>query len=213
MSRRLSRLDVSAGLSHQQRRQLSGLVLDLSALYEVWHREKRQVAWGRVLAKRSPGQVRKLERKIAKVRDQLDETLEYVRSVGVGSGPDQTGNVYLARILDGISSSSAVPQLRKAQEAIDEIRLPSPEDLQRDPPPAALRRIAQQSTEVLFDFFVTECGLLKNEAEVRIAKIGAEFWNWQVSYNEEYEGDFENWKGSDAIRKRMKRGRRSPTDT
>jgi hypothetical protein len=59
-------------------------------------------------------------------------------------------------------------------------------------------------TVKLFSFFVSECALAKNEAEVRVAKIGNACLKWNVKYTESYAGD-ESWKGCPTIRQRVAR--------
>lgn len=61
-------------------------------------------------------------------------------------------------------------------------------------------------TRQLFVFFVSRCGLPRNEAEVRVAKIGNARLGWGVEFRQSYQGA-DNWKGSPTIRQRVARFR------
>ena len=68
-------------------------------------------------------------------------------------------------------------------------------------PPADPKNYA---TKRLWEFFAKECGLVRNEAEVRVAKIGNALLGWNVPYRERYAGA-DDWKGSTVIRQRVAR--------
>ena len=54
------------------------------------------------------------------------------------------------------------------------------------------------------EFFNRQCGLSQRETHVRVGKIGKALWDWNVTVREHYAGE-DAWKGSDAIRKRLRR--------
>lgn len=66
--------------------------------------------------------------------------------------------------------------------------------------------ITNELTRRLFEFFVLRCGLPRNEAEVRVAKIGNARLGWKVRFRQSYEGA-DDWKGSPAIRQRVARSK------
>lgn len=61
-----------------------------------------------------------------------------------------------------------------------------------------------EATWQLFSFFISKCRLPRNEAEVRVAKIGNACLNWDVLYTEAYQGA-DSWKGCPAVRQRISR--------
>jgi hypothetical protein len=63
---------------------------------------------------------------------------------------------------------------------------------------------AIEATCSIFWFFVSKCRLPKNEAEVRVAKIGNACLNWDVQYREVYQ-DPDGWKGCPTVRRRIDR--------
>jgi hypothetical protein len=63
---------------------------------------------------------------------------------------------------------------------------------------------AIEATCSIFWFFVSKCRLPKNEAEVRVAKIGNTCLNWDVRYTEVYR-DPVDWKGCPTVRQRIDR--------
>jgi hypothetical protein len=63
----------------------------------------------------------------------------------------------------------------------------------------------------LFWFLASKCGLEKNEAEVRVAKIGNACLSWHLRYTEVYQ-DPDGWKGCPAVRRRIDRHCKTPRE-
>jgi hypothetical protein len=64
---------------------------------------------------------------------------------------------------------------------------------------------AEDGMLALYDFFVSDCRLKKNEAEVRVAKIGNQLWDWNVAVIETPRRLTDERKGCEAVRKAVER--------
>lgn len=57
----------------------------------------------------------------------------------------------------------------------------------------------------LYDFFVQQCKLERSEAQIRVAKIGNHFWDWDLPVIEKPKRLRDERKGCEAIRKAVER--------
>ncbi|MDA1094284.1 MAG: hypothetical protein O3A25_13585, partial [Acidobacteria bacterium] len=90
---------------------------------------------------------------------------------------------------------------------LDAIQLPL--EIPATPPAGSQAQHRDNSTRGLYRFFVEQCDLAQNEAEVRVAKIGNDFWDWKLQFDAGGDGVK---KGCDAIRKHLAR-HQPQTDT
>lgn len=196
----LDALGVLKNLDLQQRDDLALFVFDVSTVLEStpdkkWIREERKTSQ----------QLRMLNRKKGKLRTALEELTAYWISIGgptteslwdESRGP--TGNVYL---IENLAFLTSIPHALEAiKEEIDSLAFPT--DFGRhtlDRPVLDKRVIAI----ALDDLFVAQCRRSRRESEIRVAKIGNHFWKWDVAVREK--GKDDKWRGSEAIRKLLKR--------
>ena len=202
---RLAELGVLDGLSDEQQSGLADIVACLDAVFDFdKHEGKPRREWRKIDASRTPTELRRVQRRVKAVQASLDGLRSAIERVGVGSGPDQWGNVYLARYLTQLG---VVPEIHRANDRFDEIR----HKLSLYRPTAADGSPSDVSdgSVWLHDFLTTTCGLQVAEAQVRIAKIDEAFFGRRVAYTERYDGA-DRLKGSDAVRKRVARRRQTP---
>ena len=117
---------------------------------------------------------------------------------------EPSGNVYLIEDLDErYGVSYALQEIKKGIDA-----LPFPLTVTSGEP--VKRPVIPKHTliVVLYDFFLTACGCTGKEAEVRTAKVGNTFWQWNLSFREKFQGRNKN-KGCDAVCKAVERHRPS----
>ena len=169
----------------------------------------------KVYRQKTPTQVRRLNRKLQSASEAVKALMAEIKAVRASE------NRYLAYQIDTrrvrvkgeeLDFVSQVEQLAQLAHAVDAIRFP-PEDASQAPTSRSLSTsdvLKDQAVRALYHLFTNKCGLKKNEAEVRVAKIGNEFWGWNLDYTDHYDGA-DGWKGCDAIRKRLAR-RDSTTD-
>ena len=218
---RLAPLGVLAGLSLHQQLALANRVWlfdDGYQRYEGLPGQEGDAAFiraQRVYQQKTPVQVRRLNRRLQKANVAVKALIDEIRAVR------ESANSYLAYQVDArrvpvrgeeLAFVSQVEQLAQLAHAVDAIEFP-PEDASRAPTAMSLRTpdvLKDQAVRALYDLFISECGLNQNEAEVRVAKIGNAFWDWDFDLTEHYDG-IDGWKGCDAIRKRLAR-RKSTTD-
>jgi hypothetical protein len=194
-------------LSEQHSCELAALLIDCQAKFEAWGAgEKTDVKalaawldrsprdWQRhvaLLAKSGPGQLRALKRRMSRINDAIEGFLKY------------------ARTLDRYLASDAIGHVEAAQDEIRQVRFREPDDLEQ------LRAYTLRSHAFVVDpkryaiekltaYLVHVCQLDRNEAYVRVAKIGNHFWNWGVKSNERYDGT-DKWKDAPAIRQHFAR--------
>ena len=160
--------------------------------------------------KRTPKDLARLDKKLARVREAWTDLLKEVGEI------HKRGNVHLAYLLR--QRSVVVPgadlhiekMLDGVTRALDAVRLPS-EDRTTRPPDSqvvAERALRDHAVWILYRFFSDESRLDQNEAEVRVAKIGNALWQWNLEYTERYDPATGS-KGCPAIRQWLKRTRPS----
>jgi hypothetical protein len=169
--------------------------LELSALVARFYAEGNCVKWlepqkreRRVWARQGHGRVRKVRKKMKDAGRAINAVRAYLKQIDIAV--DQTIDKVLDRSVAVLDSS----MLETAYGVISSLKTTDPHE---------------GTMVALFDFFVNECGLHKNEAEVRVGKIGNYFWEWKVSVIEHYSGRGENWKGCPAVRQAVARQKRT----
>ena len=210
---KLVQIGAMEGLSADQRQMLADFVLAGARFNKIDATNSQWEKWQCIDAERRPAQLRKLTGKLEKARTALNEVRDQVEAIG------NSGNVILAEELQ----ESVLPFV---DEAIASITAGSPNDApsssgdRAESSPGSLSvpdPVKQQAEEKIWksdherymtsrlvSFFVDICGLAKNEAYLRVAKIGNAILGWNLATQEEYDG-VDGWKGSDAIRKRYER--------
>jgi hypothetical protein len=180
----MDQLGVAKGLSPDHHLKLSALVAGFYAegncvkWLEPQKRERR--LWAREGLRR----IKKLRVKMHQARTAVNAVRDYLTKIDVPIG---------AHIRDTFSrAASALDSagLAQAETLIDSMKRTEP---------------AEDAMVTLYDFFVSDCRLKKNEAEVRVGKIGNQLWDWNVDITERYPGEGENWKGCPAVRKAVAR--------
>ena len=168
----------------------------------------------KVYRQKTPTQVRRLNRKLRSASTAVKALMAEIKTVR------ESENRYLAYQIDtrpvpvrggALDFVSQVEQLAQLAHAVDVIKFP-PEDASQAPTSRSLPTsdvLKDQAVSALYHLFTNECGLKQNEAEVRVAKIGNAFWGWNLTYREQY-GGADDWKGSDAVRKRLARSESTP---
>jgi hypothetical protein len=200
----LASLGVLQGLSDARQRRLSALVTEFYAQGDAvkWlapQRRQRQ-AW----ANDGPRRLRILKKKMVAAQSAMKAVRDHLKKVGVLAG---------GRLDGPLSQALAVfdpTSLHEAEGVVSSLAKTEP---------------SQGAILALYDFFVSQCGLQKNEAEVRVGKIGNYFWDWNVAVTEHYERHrgpvltsrgAESLKGCDAVHqaiRRRKRTRDTPNKT
>ncbi len=168
-------LGVLEGLSADQRRRLGQILVHGSAQHALWpDGSPRLDQLTRYYNKRGPAQVRELGRRLARVREALAHLQTYAKTIG--NVKAQKGNTILAiQLLD-----SFWPHVQAATSAINEVTLPEIDEA--DSISASKSpKTKMVVTDRLQEFFLGECQLPHNEADLRIAKIGNRLWDWKVT--------------------------------
>ena len=186
----LASLGVLQGLSDAQQRRLSALVTEFYAQGDAvkWLIPQRQQR--RAWAKSGPRHLRMLKKKMVVAQTAMKAVRDHLKKIGVPAG----------RSLDSA--------LSQALAVFDPISLREPEAVVSS---LAETEPSEDAVSALYDFFVLECRLRRNEAEVRVGNIGNYFWDWNYPVTPRY-GDGEKWKGCEAVRKIVARRKRT-TDT
>jgi hypothetical protein len=194
----LQELGVLAGLTKSQEERLRTLIAELWEMEQVvpWtlaHRRRRR-RWEKYRA----GYVRQIARRARAAASAIESLRLYLRKVGIDWNPPHGSDRILAKavaVLDHEEITRIGGERLIAKRLKDDARSTahSRADIMR----------------TLFDFFVCDCGLKdRSDAEVRTAKIGNSYWDWDVRVTELYPGKGENWKGSPAVRQAVARRRR-----
>lgn len=191
----LKSLGVLNGLSAEQQRTLVAEVVQYPHYDALYQRDEDRRHW----QKREPGQIRKLLRKLNKARRELEDLFSAARAIAI---PDAAGK--LNRVLLRRLDVDLFPHVTDAIRALERATLPDPQAIDREVDEAGTADMRVAATNWLMDFFERHCGLPKNDAEVRAAKIGNTLLGWNVAVREQYDG-IVGWKGADAIRKRRSR--------
>ena len=178
------KLNVSSDLSYEQ-------LLTLASLVRQFYAEGDSVKWLNEPQREWRGwrdegsrRITTLDRKASGARRAIAEVRDYMVSIGLG-------NRLLDGTLEGAIAALNTDDLAEAAALIPSIKVTD----------------VDRAAVVLYDFLVHQCGLLQNEAEVRVGKIGNYLWDWDVKVVEEY-GKRENWKGCEAVRKAVRRRKR-----
>jgi hypothetical protein len=205
MTRKIQPLCVLKDLSPRQSIQLGALLFDIDAAYGNYRDQKPGVEDLRKGAKQGLGKVRRLNQKLKKAADALDDLATYVeelyrRSPAFYSAIDAfaftPAGVRRAavRCRSNIIKDEHYPAL---QERLD--RLTEPDHEFRRP-----RAIKADATEWLTSFFVTECGCSRKDADLRASTIGNHLWSWEDKIREKHE-DEEHPRAAEAARSRRRR--------
>ena len=185
----LRRLGVLHDLSEAQQRTLSALVTEFYAradcIKDMAPMRRNRKAW----AKDGASRIRTLKNKMAAARRTIEAVRSHLKRIGVTTGRGVDGA--LRQALAVLEPAS----LHEAAAVVSSLET---------------NESSERAAVKLYDFFV-ECGLPKNEAIVRVGKIGNYLWNWDYPVTECYSGG-EKWKGCEAVRKIVARHKRT-TDT
>jgi len=185
----LSKLSVLEGLDPSRQLELAALVLDCTADTEMYQSFEKAISAVRELSKLlGPRKLAKIKEAAALLRPfatTIPEHHQYAPGVSLTA---------LVSSLDQFLHQLPWTTKRGVAEYIRWAKQKNPQT--SDPTNEVTRR--------LFEFFVSRCRLPRNEAEVRVAKIGKARLGWQVQFRESY-GGAEDWKGSPAIRRRIAR--------
>lgn len=196
IKQRLNDLDVLGGLSEAQRTALATAVFDCAARYELAYitRTDEKLKRETIHMKRSPGQIRKLTRRVRGIQARLGEAIAYAESVRA------SGNEYLARDVEG----SVLSFLRRAQADLDDsawlrlgqagvadpdllekawsqMRLPAPPVSPAVTTQRQIQESLKETTVLWLWHALRRCGVGANEASRRTAKVGNALWNFQLA--------------------------------
>jgi hypothetical protein len=214
---KLRHLDVLDGLTDRQQVDAVRLVIECVELNELNDLSSSP----RIKAdlKATPGNVRMLRRKLRMAQKALDDLRAYADRLAGKDGAAHS-NELLATGLE----LRFLPFVQKAIDALDDsgsrftfdepnlgqIDLPSEEEVEAYYGPreiAAFPDVYQNTVHNLVEFLVLTCGLSKNEASHRTARIGNAFWAWNI---EEDDPGSATPRRSQAILKILKRQPRQP---
>ena len=189
------------GLSEAQRNQILDCVFSADLHYRFRERLGPYDQRADRFFKRGPGQLRKLGSKLAKLHAAFKGVREQAATIASGD-TTPSGNFYLAEALDDDCQLSE--RLRDTAAALDRIKIPDADIFETIP---GHRTSADDPTnditQALFDYLTKSCGLRKNDASQRIARIGNTLWGWNIQEadrSESYTPD-----RSAAVHKRLKR--------
>lgn len=198
LTEKLRQLGAMSGLTESQQKRLTQEVSFVSLYYsrrqEIGQAEKQIDK----LFDSGPSQVRRLQANLMALRRAFDKFKNRVVRV------EQSDDALLGRVLENTFQLRST--LGQIQAALDKLDL-SDDAVERAMQKLWRPRIAVDdptnlATRDLFEFFV-QCGLGKNDASQRIAKIGNALWGWNIQdqdRSESYTPD-----RSAAILKRVKR--------
>lgn len=197
---RLRGLGILKGLDTAKQEHLRRLVATLC-------RTERVVSWKEVAAHRAdrarwekhgPGYVREIIKKAKKAQTALIELRKYSRKIG-------------------LRPAAVAPLMTDTIHALHEPPLSEVEDHLTYFVIARKGRTRTGAMRILYRFFAQTCGLTPPEAEIRVARIGNEFWDWQVKAIEQVprkpdplgrvRAD-DTRRGCEAVRKAVRRGKR-----
>jgi hypothetical protein len=189
----LLELSVLARLDNSQQLQLAALVCDFKAKYEMFQNLQRQVTELRrvpkLLGARTISKIQKAARILRPIADRLPEEHPF-------AGGKKLKAVVAA--LEEMPRNWTAPTSRELADLVKSLREQAPQS--EDPTSLA--------TWQLYWFFVEECSLRKDEAEVRVAKIGKAFLEWKrVRYRSRSSGP-DAPKGCITVRQRIRRFKR-----
>jgi hypothetical protein len=195
MRSKLFSLGVLGGLTALREGQIAGLTLDCIAINEAHRSFRKAVAAFRELSRVfGPRNITKIKEAAALLR--------LIAATGIDQNPNQPG-VRLGELVTALDELvRQMPHLRRSgilphAKWLKQIH-PQPDD--------PTNKIVWE----LFSFLVHQCAVAKNEAEVRVGKIGNSYFGWDYKIREHYAGD-ERWKGCPAVRRRIDRIRTSST--
>lgn len=211
MRRKLQSLVVLGGLTNTQQNAFAALVLDFQVdadMYQNYARSQEFVRVNKLLGKRDLRKLTKvteiLQGLTRKLSNREIERLNWAIENGLArkESPVRDPHPYATRLgsienaLRALSADIAAKLDLKTYKEWMGAHFPITFDSKIE--------ASKQS----YWFLVEKCGLAKNEAEVRVAKIATEIFEGKVSYRERYEGD-DRWKGSTTIRQRIVQKSRS----
>lgn len=175
-------------LNESRRIELAALVADWGAQFQMWDSRKKVFTTLRSAKRQLKHHPGAIPRRLKKAEATIKQIKKYV----------SVRNPFLI--------GSIGEEISKIDKAFGEIRPPTAsglnqleEELENHPHPASCDP-SNESTRELYHFFVSDCQLARNEAEVRTGKIGNAFWNWNVNICEAGAH-----KGCAAIRQRIAR--------
>jgi hypothetical protein len=181
----LRRLGVVAGLSYEQAVSLSSTIGQL-------YKQGDSVRWlephkceRRRWAREGSVRIRKLSSKLDAARSAILAVQEY----------SEQSDVPLSKlVVDALDLAMSVldpSELARAQSLVSTFE-PEPQD---------------RAMLTLYDFLL-ECGVQRADAEVRVAKIGNQLWDWDVAFVIQPKPLSDERRGSEAVRKAIARRHR-----
>ncbi len=211
MRSKLQHLAVLDGLTRARQEQLAALVIDFLAFGQNYESYRRGLRWVRedrqLLGKRELAKLRKATEILETVAKRLsDGELKRLKRLVEGGlvkpSPDHDPHPKASRLK---RIAAAVRML--TQEFEHKMDFKTYREYVQDHLPNTTDSKVDASKQLHW-FFVSKCRLAKNEAQVRVAKIGEGIFGEEVRYREKYEGE-DLWKGSTTIRQRVEQGSQS----
>jgi hypothetical protein len=184
---KLRRIGVNAGLEPGKQADLAALVFDLDSkespdkALQWLKRERRD--W----EKNGTQRIKNLRSSMVAAQKALESLLKELSRFGLLAG------------------TTAVEKLRATLILLDVGPLRDAEELTK---PARSKRPSRPVIPALYDFFERDCGLKRDEAEIRVAKIGNRLWDWNYAIVEDVTQRSDTRKGCEAVRLQVRRHRR-----
>ena len=212
MAGRVRSEGVLEGLLPQQERELGALLCDIDSDYQYNDEQQSRHEHRAEAAKQGSGRRGRLNGKLKKAADALDELADYLDEIHrrfpipAWVIARRTDRRSVARAREDAaryrSMTMADEEIPRLQEMLDGIAQPHPEFKRRP-------QIKREATTQLTSFFVTGCKCFQKEADLRTSEIGNHLWKWGDKVRRKHEGE-DKPRAAEAARARRRRQKSRP---
>jgi hypothetical protein len=156
--KRLKAAGVLTNLRDNEQLRLAEIVADFAPFGTGDKRSEPHIRYRRAWSDEGHERLDRLRKKLADATQAIRDVQEYVAEITIHPIPSVT------HTLDTAIESLSPKRLDDAEELVECLA---------DIP-------AENAMLTLYDFFVSDCGLEKHDAEIRVCRIGNQLWNWNV---------------------------------